>query len=307
MNGPDQDPRQARPRRPWLRWTAIAASAALSLAILATVGVGLLGFYLLRSDTKEWDAHEQFLATHDNADMLRMAESLEHKLLAAFEEGEAGSTTGAASDQPSPHRGSGGLLGPATAQAAVVDERIAAVVEDGEGSPQVVETNRQRPKPREVTVELTTAELKSWVAVKSDTWLANQGKQLPKEISQPMIDVQQGKLVVGFRFDTPELSQKVQAEMKMQPQGDGEVFVRLEALKGGRLPVDAGMVSKHLRKQSDANKKSDAVAFLQKLEKGVTIDPGEHMKEFRDRDITGIDMTEQGMKLRMRKREKSDD
>ena len=120
-----------------------------------------------------------------------------------------------------------------------------------------------RPKTEpsgEPDVRILTAsyrEINAWLETELTTWLKKNKQNLPDQIQNPMVATAGRRLIIAFRFDTPELSPIVSLSFNVRTLGNPDqpqLEVKLGRVHAGRIPVPVRAVTKHLRKHESRPK-----------------------------------------------------
>ena len=96
------------------------------------------------------------------------------------------------------------------------------------------------------TIRLSFDEANAWLASRLDDWLVNQKRSLPAGLSDPMLTSESGRLVVAFRYKNGDVDQVFSVLMSLKFLKDGRATLSIDGVRGGRLPLPADSVLKHL-------------------------------------------------------------
>lgn len=117
-------------------------------------------------------------------------------------------------------------------------------------------------------VRLSTAELNAWLALRLESWAANQGLVLPDQVGRFMVQTSSAGPTLAFQLNQGELHQVVSLDLAVQVDEAGQGQVRLTGLRAGSLPISPQWIAEHLQGQAGA----DASRQLQRLVEGVPFD-----------------------------------
>ena len=137
-------------------------------------------------------------------------------------------------------------------------------------------------------MRVTIDEANAWLSTMLPMWLANQKWQMPSQISQPTVHVKDEDLVLGFKWDSPEISNIFSIVLGVSNADEGMIRVQRKVLYWGRLPMPYSFFLDHLEKRSSLNQR--------RLIKWLT-----HMSDGRPQHVTfpyGGDASKQ-MQLRL--------
>ena len=111
------------------------------------------------------------------------------------------------------------------------------------------------------TIRLSFQEANAWLAERLDDWLANQGREMPAGLSDPMLASDDGQLIAAFRFQQDELDQVISVAMSLKFLDNGQATMSVDGIWGGRLSLPVGQVMDRLPGGSGGDD-SQAVAVL---------------------------------------------
>jgi hypothetical protein len=140
------------------------------------------------------------------------------------------------------------------------------------------------------TIRLGFHEANAWLAARLDDWLVNQKRNLPAGLSGPMLASDSGRLVVAFRYRNEEVDQVFSVLMSLKFLDDGRATLSIDGVWGGRLPLPAEGVLKHLR----GEEASQVVAVLLGQQ---AFDPVLPIDGSRRARIIGLEVDEDGVGL----------
>ena len=205
------------------------------LAVAVTTGVVV---YLARSEPAYWKQHQRFLQETSPQQIEQLAEQVDVQLEALANLGL--DETKHPSDAPTQP-----LLSPDQASA----------------KPQDIHINADQ------TITLSNDQLAAVVQTRMDDWMNDRGYVRPPEIADPMITVDQGKLVMAFSFQLGGLSSVISGKFNLTIRDDGMAVLSMKRFLVGKLPVPADALGEHLRTKSGGNERAAQVGrWLEKLQ-----------------------------------------
>ena len=105
------------------------------------------------------------------------------------------------------------------------------------------------------TMRVTVDEANAWLSTMLPRWLKNRRWQMPSQISKPTIHVENEDLVLGFKWDSPEISNIFSIVLGVSNADDGMMRVQRKAIYWGRLPMPYSFFLDHLKKRSSRNQR----------------------------------------------------
>lgn len=218
------------------------------LAVLLTAGVVI---YLAKSEPGYWKQHEKFLAETTPQEMEKLAGQVEDKLKMLANLGI---------DQNDPATQTlRELTGQGTGNQTTADG--------------VVETTEFKIKPEDVhinteqTITLDNEQLAAVVQLRMDEWMLERGYVKPKEIEDPMMAVDDGNLVMAFKFKAGKFNAIISGKFDLTILENGMAVLTLKRFLVGKLPVPADSLGEHLRRQSGGDPRAEKVGeWLGKLQ-----------------------------------------
>lgn len=86
------------------------------------------------------------------------------------------------------------------------------------------------------TVFLTIDEINAWVDQRLYDWAANQGSTIPEFITDPMLAIVDGELVIAFLYDSPSMRQVfgIKCDVLLE---DDQAVIKVLSVSGGRLHI----------------------------------------------------------------------
>lgn len=234
------------------------------LVVIAVVTVaGTVAVVLWNSEPDYWRRNEAFQqAIPDNATLLHMATSLERRLI-----------QGVSARLPNDHE-----------QA------------NGQNPDQLDPRDQDQAYP----VFLPTAEINAWLRVKLKDWLAYKQLQLPLTITDFMIaiDPDRQRVILAFRYVTPEVKQIMSLHFEPRLLDTGELVVRLAAVRSGMLPVPLSAITRHIDKNTPGFEADDQTRHLREFTLDPVIEhPGDQSRRLR---LLGMDLLAEGLRLYLR-------
>ncbi len=110
------------------------------------------------------------------------------------------------------------------------------------------------------TLELTPLEANCWLSLRLPELAATQspvgqvvGSLFPPELTDPMVSVEDGHLVLRARYAAQELSQIFSMTLATGVPSPGELTVRIEKMRGGDLPLPAAAIQRQLENRAKYN------------------------------------------------------
>lgn len=101
---------------------------------------------------------------------------------------------------------------------------------------------RWRSEPWGISIE--PREVNAWLNARMPAWLESRGdlSQWPPKLEELQVDFDQGLVRVGLEVSTPKGSQIVTAHLRPTMDAGGSLWIPVERLDLGRLPLPAGWV-----------------------------------------------------------------
>ncbi|MBI1336599.1 MAG: hypothetical protein GC164_06520 [Phycisphaera sp.] len=109
-------------------------------------------------------------------------------------------------------------------------------------------------------------EANAWLRTQLPYWQESRGRSMPAGVSQPMVAIQDGRVVLAFRFERESFDQVVSLFFDVKLVEAGRVRVKLAGVRGGRLPIPIQTLAK-MADPSDAKG-----GFLTAAIEGTTFD-----------------------------------
>lgn len=207
--------------------------------VIVVVFIGVVGFCLLRSEPDYVSKTHAFLESKNPKQLKEIANSLENRIFSEL------------SPVPKSTKVS-------TSQG-TYEANIVAIANGVETL--LVDDVR--------TISVSLEELNAWITVKLDEWLAHQGNALPKEVTEPMVAIEDETLILAFRYAYANLNLLVSFDCEVRLLKDHEAQVKVTRVCSGELPLAAGIVSK-LMALSNENGALENIAMVLN---GITFNP----------------------------------
>lgn len=93
-------------------------------------------------------------------------------------------------------------------------------------------------------VALRAPDANAWLNTRFEQWLANADAEFawPEEISDLQVEFDDGLIQVGVLVRGAERTQVLSASLRPEFRSDGSLWVRVESMMVGRLPIPAGWI-----------------------------------------------------------------
>jgi len=117
------------------------------------------------------------------------------------------------------------------------------------------------------TLHVTCDEVNAWIAVKAQAWAAHQNIELPPQIQGSMIAVEDGRLVIAFKVESPQVQKIISAPIDVKIDDTGLAHVRILGLRAGDMNVPLWAIP------SGLTNRPDVASQWQQLQNGVTFTP----------------------------------
>lgn len=247
--------------------------------LLVVMPVAALGvaFYLLRREPAYWKQHEAFLAQTPPEKITAINDEVSARIeeLASAIAGADGSSAAEAGGRATAGAGGTGAAGKAKLDEVRMDE-----------------TRK---------LFLNEEELRALVAARLDEWAESRGYVMPKEIKSPGVAIDDGRLVMAFKFESSQFSQVLSGLFDVAIMEDGMALLTMEQFVVGSLPVPVRMIGSYLSK--NAPEESDRMAkigrWLAKLER-LEFKPVLEMEHRRRARVTDFMISDEGLALTLR-------
>ena len=278
-NHPDQDNTgsSTKPKRSLARRVA---KRVLMLGLLGSVVVVCVLIYMARSTPDYWKEHERFIQNTSPEQLEELAEEVEDKL-----------------DELA-------NLGVEEAIKEAAEPNIQILTDpDAEEAP--VETAAQvKPEDVKINVDkkimLDNEQLAAVVKARMDEWMTDRGYVKPPEITDPMITIDDGKLIMAFRFQSGSFSQVISGNFDIEFLDDGMAILRMQRFLVGQLPVPADKIGEQLSKHSGGNQRAAKVGeWMEKLQE-LEFKPVIELENRRRARVQSFTLLEKGMEVVVR-------
>ncbi len=119
----------------------------------------------------------------------------------------------------------------------------------------------------EQTVTLNNEQLAAWVQTHTDRWMEDRGYVKPQEITDPMVAVDDGQLVMAFALDAGGFSSVISGKFSLTMLDNGMASLTMKTFQVGKLPVPAIAIAEFLRTQTQGDPRAVKVGqWLEKLQ-----------------------------------------
>ena len=151
-------------------------------------------------------------------------------------------------------------------------------------------------------LEMSNRELLSVASEWADKWVAQRGFEMPEQMSQPVVMIQDGELMMAFELVVGSWRQVFAGNVAMRFDPDGMAHGSVSELTAGSLPIPAAAVGDWIAKQLPASQKDRAekigqwVAELEDFEFRPVLEL-EHRRRAR---VTAMKLREQSLVMTMR-------
>lgn len=159
------------------------------------------------------------------------------------------------------------------------------------------------PRSREdMTRELVLpmAEVNAWLGARMRPWLESQGVTLPPEIGPVVLAAEDGRLVLAFRVQTPQIDQVFSVVFDVQIQGEHRGVMKLIAIRGGRLPLPLGLALRELPPDVRQNVPPKFMAVIEQAQTGIVFDPAFRIDSMRNIRVLNLEITDQAIRATVR-------
>jgi len=244
---------------------------AIGLTLLSiTLAVAVM-FYLARSEPAHWKEHQAFLQSSSPDQIKQLADGVQSQL-------QALANLGIVQAEINP-----------SASFSVGDDPTQQNVK-----PQDVHINEDK------TLTLTNPQLAAVVQSGLDKWMRDRGYIKPKEITDPMVAVDDGELVMAFRFRSDGFTQIISGKFDLKINDDGMAELSMTRFLVGKLPVPANAIAEYLRKSAKGDKNAVKVGlWLEKLQH-FTFKPVLELDHRRRARVQDYKLLDKGLELTVR-------
>ncbi len=231
QNGPGNPSDTRSPKRRSIKtFFKIVVTLVLFFAVATAIVV-----FLARSEPAYWQENQTFLRGSSPKQIEQLAEQVDVQLQALANLGFGGAQDQA--DVPTD-----------------IDGAAKAKLED-------IHINTDQ------TITLTNDQIAAVVQTRVDQWMSDRGYVKPTEITDPMVAVDSGKLVMAFKLQLGGISQVISGKFDLTIRNDGMAELSMSSFLVGKLPVPAKAIGEHLRNQSGGDQRAVQVGqWLEKLQ-----------------------------------------
>ena len=267
----------ARPLRRQRR-RRILRLVAVSLLLLIVGGGGTV-FYLLRSPPTHWQKHQAFLRSTSPQELNAIATRVDDRmgsLIALAEQLEEGQLQN--------------LLAEADEQNVPGQQALATLP----GQPA---STAAPAKPLIKKIHMTPQEANAWISQKLDEWLRYRDYEMPDQVADPMIAIDDNRLLLSFAFESSGFSQVFTAGFDLTFLKNGKASLELRDVTAGQLPLPVDGIGNYIRSKAPGNATAKRVAtWLDKLD-GVEFKPSMKLGKKHKVWVIAYDVTEDGIDL----------
>lgn len=145
------------------------------------------------------------------------------------------------------------------------------------------------------TIHVTCDEINTWIAVKAEAWAAHQNIKLPPQIQGSMVAVEEGRLIVAFKIDTPQMQKVVSAPLDVKLNEAGMAEIKLMGLRAGDMNVPLWAVPGDVGGSNARSKE-----FLERAQQGFVFNPERAIDPNRILRLVGLAITSDGFDLTLK-------
>ncbi len=124
----------------------------------------------------------------------------------------------------------------------------------------------------EQTLTISAIDANLWLANKFEGWLAQQRTNLPETLADPRVWIEEGQLVLSSRIKLPAVQGVVSFTFDTQMQEDGQMVLKVDKIRTGKLRLPTGIVSDQIQDQLK-NAREGFTKTLSDAFEGMTFDP----------------------------------
>lgn len=147
---------------------------------------------------------------------------------------------------------------------------------------------------------LREAEIDAWLAQRLPAWAENQNLPLPDEVSGLSFWLEDGQPVIAFRYDSPETRQIVSADLDFEVLPDGQAVLRVDSIRGGRLPLPVEEVTERAAAAMGEHAAGDSMSLLLRVLRGRPFEPAIAIGADSQARIAGFETRPDGLLLHLR-------
>lgn len=254
---------QAARKKRWLR-IVLGIVGGVVLLLVAAV---LLVWILFRSEPAFWTKNKAFLASKPPAELRRMAEDLERRIVHdVFNPDNVDDGTG---------------TGPTTG---------GGTTNSGELTP---DTPASPAPARHVRVSLD--EMNAWLAVRAKQWAANRSVSIPEWVSEFAVGTEGDRLILGLKTKG-SVEQVHSMTLGIHVPETGRATVHVASIHSGRLPVPLALVQRGAAMSAaPVSQERIASAF-----EGLEVEPVIHIDHQRRLRVLAFKTEPEGLDLTVR-------
>ena len=124
-------------------------------------------------------------------------------------------------------------------------------------------TYLERGQPFRITLQ--DDQVNRWIAARGEIW-PGLGDALPRELADPVVSFQPGRIVLGVRYNSPTFSSVLSLAVNLEMDAArGAVLVKVDRLRAGHLPVPRMLVDDQARKALDREAGRHVNAMLRRI------------------------------------------
>lgn len=138
------------------------------------------------------------------------------------------------------------------------------------------------------TVTVTLDEANAWLRQRFPQWVENRGQQMPPELMDPMLAIEEDLLVLAFQIETDERTSLVSLLVDVEFNEDGTGIFRLANVRLGRQDLPLQWLINKISAYD--NSYADLAANAQGLTEGLPFEPVFAMPGSQDRLVRVRDM-----------------
>ncbi|QDU70902.1 hypothetical protein [Mucisphaera calidilacus] len=144
------------------------------------------------------------------------------------------------------------------------------------------------------TITMSYDEINAWLSQRLDSWVRNQGGQLPQFARDYLLTHKDGRLALAFRMSSDGISGWVSVFLKLQINTHDTATVTVTGIEAGHLRMPSNNISLRLREYAKKNASSSAKTLADAFN-GKSFDPVFPMDRKTDVRVTDISTTQQGI------------
>lgn len=229
-------------------------------AFVLLVGAAATLFYLIRSEPQHWQDYQAFIKATTDQEREQLVKNVESRL-------ESFATEMFQSEQAATVEDLAKTL---TSVEAGQDEQAAGSAEEagGTGGEKVQLASTKLAKPAVKTIFLTADEVNAYVAQKFHDWINYRDYDMPPELSEPAVGIEEGRMLVSFEYSSNNFSQIFTAGFEIRFIGNGLAELKLTEVSAGKLSLPPEGIGDYLRNHApDTTELKRAAKWLDKLDR----------------------------------------